>query len=105
MDRLGPHGLFTLGRKSVIALLLDRNHPDLVAPCEFPGYSCQISRLVCSEQVAILNIELSFQEHKDYLFVHIRGAKVPPDVCAALLAIREKVKQTGHTRILIDGMG
>ena len=60
---------------------------------------------MCSEQVAILNIELSFQEHKDYLFVHIRGAKVPPDVCAALLAIREKVKQTGHTRILIDGMG
>ena len=52
-----------------------------------------------------MTIELSFQEHKDYLFVRARGAMVHPDVRQALLAILEKVKQTGHTRILIDGMG
>ena len=64
-----------------------------------------MSHLVCSEQVIIMAIELSFQEHTDYLFVRARGAMVYPDVREALLAIQEKVKQTGHTRILIDGMG
>jgi len=49
-----------------------------------------------------MNVEISFIEEDNYLYVKTRGSIVSSDIAEGMAQVKEKVSQSGYRHILID---